>query len=238
MKKHTLEDVFEAQKALNQKIQPDLYELVKNNEEERVKWLLRFELAMRQECAELIDSVPWKWWKKQTADWGNVKVELVDILHFWVSMCTVAGVSADEVMDLYFKKNNLNHKRQDGGYKEGTYDKNAGGVEDNIAHVLAVQRECKDKSRRIFKKHETGLIVTLGDKIREKCKKRYPSNTDVFIISEVGSNCSLMGVLICIHNKNFRYFIAKKIDDNNNLLLKKADLVIFIDKDESYEIYS
>ena len=34
------------------------------------------------------------------------------------------------------KKNQLNHKRQNEGYKEGSYDKNAGGVEDNVVHVL------------------------------------------------------------------------------------------------------
>ena len=46
------------------------------------------------------------------------------MLHFWVSMCTIAGLDADEVINLYLKKNQLNHKRQNEGYKEGTYDKN------------------------------------------------------------------------------------------------------------------
>jgi len=51
-------------------------------------------------------------------------------------MCTVAGLSADDVIDLYLKKNQLNHKRQNEGYNDGNYDKNAGGVEDNVVHVL------------------------------------------------------------------------------------------------------
>ncbi len=61
------------------------------------------------------------------------------MLHFWVSMCTIAGLDADEVINLYLKKNQLNHKRQNEGYNEGTYDKNAGGVEDNRIHVLEEQ---------------------------------------------------------------------------------------------------
>ena len=44
-------------------------------------------LAITMEAAELIDSYPWKWWKKQgsRANMENVKVELVDILHFSLS---------------------------------------------------------------------------------------------------------------------------------------------------------
>eukprot|EP00759_Apiculatamorpha_spiralis_P006888 PhF_6_TR1411/c0_g1_i2/m.2456 len=44
-------------------------------------------LAVTLECAELIDSYPWKWWKNvaKPADFDNVKIELVDILHFSLS---------------------------------------------------------------------------------------------------------------------------------------------------------
>ncbi len=131
----SLQDIFEEQIRLNEKINPDLYKEIADPEIKRQRFL-QFELALRQESAEAIDSLNWKWWKKDNDDWDNIKIELVDMLHFWVSMCTVAGVSADEVIDLYLKKNQLNHKRQNEGYKEGEYDKNAGGVEDNVVHVL------------------------------------------------------------------------------------------------------
>ena len=44
-------------------------------------------LAITLECAELIDSYPWKWWKnvKGKVDINNVRIELVDILHFTLS---------------------------------------------------------------------------------------------------------------------------------------------------------
>eukprot|EP00754_Rhynchopus_humris_P003257 Rhum_TRINITY_DN11739_c0_g1::Rhum_TRINITY_DN11739_c0_g1_i1::g.46395::m.46395 len=50
-------------------------------------------LAVTLECAELIDSYPWKWWKnvKAQVDIGNVKIELVDILHFTLSGQMMVG---------------------------------------------------------------------------------------------------------------------------------------------------
>ena len=131
----SLQAIFDEQIRLNEKINPDLYKEVDDPEVKRQRFL-QFELAMRQEASEAIDSLNWKWWKKDDDDWDNIKIELVDMLHFWVSMCTVAGLSADDVIELYLKKNQLNHKRQNEGYKDGNYDKNAGGVEDNVVHVL------------------------------------------------------------------------------------------------------
>jgi len=127
--------IFEKQIELNKRIHADLYKEIEDPEVRR-KWFMNFELALRQESAEAIDSLSWKWWKKTDDDWDNIKVELVDMLHFWVSMCTVAGMNAEDVVNLYFKKNDLNHKRQNEGYKEGTYQKVVDGVEDNVRFVL------------------------------------------------------------------------------------------------------
>ncbi len=130
-----LQAVFDKQRELNERINPDLYKEIADPEIRRQRFM-QFELALRQESAEAIDSLNWKWWKKTDDDWDNIKVELVDMLHFWVSMCTVAGLDAKDVFELYFKKNKLNHDRQDQGYKEGTYDKYKDGVEDNVRAVL------------------------------------------------------------------------------------------------------
>ena len=37
------------------------------------------------ECAELMDNVGYKWWKKQTHEWEQVRLEVVDIWHFGMS---------------------------------------------------------------------------------------------------------------------------------------------------------
>lgn len=41
--------------------------------------------AIWVECAELMDHYGWKWWKKQTPDWAQVHLELIDIWHFGLS---------------------------------------------------------------------------------------------------------------------------------------------------------
>ncbi|TQV73497.1 dUTP diphosphatase [Exilibacterium tricleocarpae] len=38
------------------------------------------------ECAELLDHYGWKWWKKQTPDIEQVRLELIDIWHFGLSL--------------------------------------------------------------------------------------------------------------------------------------------------------
>ncbi len=87
------------------------------DEAEKTKWLLNYCRAMSQEIAELTDSVPWKWWAKyQKFDEQNARVEVVDLFHFLISLAQVLGMSADDVFNAYVKKNEVNFKRQEGGY--------------------------------------------------------------------------------------------------------------------------
>ncbi len=109
-----LEEIFRLQAALNERIGVCTEEM---SEEEKTKWLLNYSRAMTQELAELVDSVPWKWWAKyQKFDEQNAKVEVVDLFHFLISMAQVLGMSADDVYAAYSKKNEVNHQRQDVGY--------------------------------------------------------------------------------------------------------------------------
>jgi len=45
----------------------------------------RFLRAAFVESAEALEHYGWKWWKKQTIDLPQVQMELVDILHFYLS---------------------------------------------------------------------------------------------------------------------------------------------------------
>ena len=47
--------------------------------------------AVWVECAELMDHYGWKWWKRQTADVEQVKLEVIDIWHFGLSELLRAG---------------------------------------------------------------------------------------------------------------------------------------------------
>ena len=102
------------QKALNERIGVFTDRM---DEAEKTKWILNYTRAMQQETAELIDSVPWKWWAKyQKFDEQNAKVEVVDLFHFLVSLAQTLGMTADDVYQAYLKKNQVNHQRQDSGY--------------------------------------------------------------------------------------------------------------------------
>ena len=56
-----LDEIFDLQDALNKRIGVNTDAM---SEEEKAKWVLNYTRAMQQEIAELIDSVPWKWWAK------------------------------------------------------------------------------------------------------------------------------------------------------------------------------
>ena len=109
-----LRELFRMQKSLNERIGVFTDAM---SEADKTKWVLNYTRAMSQELAELTDSVPWKWWAKyQTFDEQNARVEVVDLLHFVISLAQVLGMDADAVFAAYLKKNEVNLKRQDTGY--------------------------------------------------------------------------------------------------------------------------
>jgi dimeric dUTPase (all-alpha-NTP-PPase superfamily) len=52
------------------------------------------------ECAELMDHVGYKWWKKQTPEWEQVRLEVVDIWHFPMSALFQPQQDLSELADL------------------------------------------------------------------------------------------------------------------------------------------
>ena len=109
-----LEEIFRMQDSLNRRIGVNL---PPPTDEEKAKWILNYTRALQQETAELIDSVPWKWWAKyQKFDEQNAKVEVVDLFHFLVSLAQTLGLTADDVYQAYLKKNAVNFQRQETGY--------------------------------------------------------------------------------------------------------------------------
>ncbi len=60
---------------------------------------LDWNLAIVQESAELIDSFPWKWWKKGKSDFDNARIEITDIWHFVMAKMIEEGVEPTDIMD-------------------------------------------------------------------------------------------------------------------------------------------
>ena len=66
--------MLEMQDAMNARVNPDWRQA--GNAWYRAIWT---------ECAEMLDHYGWKWWKHQQPDLEQVRLELVDILHFAMS---------------------------------------------------------------------------------------------------------------------------------------------------------
>jgi len=77
--------------------------------------------ALAAECHELQDCLSWKHWYREAKegrqhelrDVQNARVEAVDMLFFWVSICQLLGLRPQDVYRLYAKKLRINHRRQD-----------------------------------------------------------------------------------------------------------------------------
>ena len=109
-----LDELFDLQAALNKRIGVDTASM---SEADKIQWVLNYTRAMQQEMAELVDSVPWKWWANyQEFDEQNAKVEVVDLFHFLISLAQVLGMTPQDVHAAYTKKNQVNHQRQASGY--------------------------------------------------------------------------------------------------------------------------
>lgn len=57
--------------------------------------------AIWTECAELLDHIGWKWWKKQEPNIEQARIELIDIWHFGMSMGMASGYGIDRLADFY-----------------------------------------------------------------------------------------------------------------------------------------
>ena len=90
-------------------------------------WVQKGVLAMISELAELLDEVNFKWWKNPTpVNEDRVKDEMVDILHFFVSMCNKIGMDSQELYERYLAKNEVNFRRQHGTGDKPGYELPAG----------------------------------------------------------------------------------------------------------------
>lgn len=86
------------------------------------EWIQKDVLAIVSELGELLDEVNFKWWKNpKEIDTPALQEELVDVLHFFVSMCIRSGMSAEDLFRIYVKKNQENFDRQYGRSQKQGY---------------------------------------------------------------------------------------------------------------------
>ncbi len=79
-RRERLRIMLEMQEKLNGEIVPD--------------WRARglaWHRAVWTECAELMDYLPWKWWRESSCQLKQMQLEVVDIWHFGLSQCLEQG---------------------------------------------------------------------------------------------------------------------------------------------------
>ncbi|MCI7571178.1 MAG: dUTPase [Clostridiales bacterium] len=88
----------------------------------RDEWLQKDAIAIFVELGELLCEVNYKWWKnKKPVNEDAAREELVDVLHFLISMCIRMGMTADDLYNGYVSKNKENFDRQYGRSQKQGY---------------------------------------------------------------------------------------------------------------------
>jgi len=117
-----LKTIFQKQKELHQTIMtysPTIdsqysKKFLSLSNEERISALCT---AIIHEAVELQRLTNWKWWRKMLEfDENQAKEELIDIWHFVVDASIELGMTPQNILDEYVKKNQINKDRQKNGY--------------------------------------------------------------------------------------------------------------------------
>jgi dimeric dUTPase (all-alpha-NTP-PPase superfamily) len=81
---------------------------------------LNWNSAIIVESGELLDSLGYKWWKKQEPDMDNVKVEAIDLLHFGISDAIQLQYDCSGEIDLTLIARTFeDHFNNSNGYLDG-----------------------------------------------------------------------------------------------------------------------
>ena len=73
--------------------------------------------AIIHEAVELQRTTNWKWWKVPVKfNESEAREELIDIWHFVVQASLELGLTPDDILEEYKRKNEINRERQRSGY--------------------------------------------------------------------------------------------------------------------------
>jgi len=85
---------------------------------EKERWTKEFIVALMDEGFETLNWTNHKHWKKPIYPINEMelKYEMIDMLHFLISLFLVWEMTSKDVFSMYIAKNRENHKRQKRGY--------------------------------------------------------------------------------------------------------------------------
>lgn len=106
-----LSEIFQMQKNLASMMDLSRYP---DDAEERIAFLCT---AIIHEAVELQRLTNWKWWKKPSKfNDMAAREELIDIWHFVIQASIELGMTPQDILDEYVRKNRINIERQKSGY--------------------------------------------------------------------------------------------------------------------------
>lgn len=114
----SLEMMLSFQEALQQRMG---YDFAKMSNTEKAAYIKEYTLFATDELHEMLHELPhFKPWRKYSDDpalvtMANEKAceEFIDAIHFILNIALALGLSADDIVKAYCKKNAINHQRQD-----------------------------------------------------------------------------------------------------------------------------
>lgn len=112
-----LETIFSWQDQFNQMVRKE-----RQLDFDQNTWIHKMGLALMVELGEVMEEARYKWWKNaEPIDVAKLHEELVDVFHFFVSMCLDAGLDAEGLYQGYLAKNRENFNRQNGRSSKAGY---------------------------------------------------------------------------------------------------------------------
>ena len=106
-----LEEIFRMQRELAKMMPAGRYPADRT---ERIEALCT---AIIHEAVELQRLTNWKWWKKPGPfPAADAREELIDIWHFVIQASIELGMTPDDILKEYKRKNRINKDRQHDGY--------------------------------------------------------------------------------------------------------------------------
>lgn len=111
-RKNNLNDIWDDQYEFNRLVLPCSPEEM--TPEQRQYWHEKYTLLMNKELMEVLGETEFKPHRKITGKKivrSNLTEELIDVMKYWMCLCQVHGISADEIMDEYHRKSNVVKQR-------------------------------------------------------------------------------------------------------------------------------
>ena len=106
-----LEEIFRMQRELAAIMPADRYPAKKVD---RIDALC---IAIIHEAVELQRLTNWKWWKRPGPfPAAEAREELIDVWHFVIQASLEMGMTPDDILEEYRRKNRINRERQHNGY--------------------------------------------------------------------------------------------------------------------------